>query len=255
MGEVRFEQRNAVAMIVLSHPEARNSVTPEMSAELTEAYREVEANDSIRAAVISGHGEDFCTGGHIHSYVAEDVMGPGGTGQRSVLAKPWPAAKPFIAAIEGYCVGGGFGLALACDLRVAATDARIGPSGLRRGMVPGSQQIQRVVREITFSKALEILLLSRYLSGEEAASLDLVQRAVVPGGALAAAEEWAERIASFSPWAVQRTKELAYDHLHEPWDDAFAVEERVTDESARHPDALEGFNAFIERREPVFGNE
>jgi len=250
VGEVRFEVQDAVATIVLDNPAKRNAVDATMSVQLAEAYREVESDDRIRVAIITGAGDlAFCSGGDIASYLAGNVVGTSGTGQRTPLPKPWKIWKPFVAAIRGACVGGGFGLALACDLRVAALDAKIGPSGLRRGAIPGGQQTQRLIRLVSMSKALEILLLSEYISGEEAARIGLAQRAVPDAEVLPVAREWAARIASFSPSAVQTTKRLAYLGLDKSWDDAFEWEEHLTVESFKTADAREGFAAFNEHRD------
>jgi enoyl-CoA hydratase/carnithine racemase len=249
VGEVRFEVKNAVATITLDNTAKRNAVDATMSPQLDEAYRKVESDDRIRVAIITGEGDlAFCSGGDIASYLDGNVVGAGGTGQRTPLPKPWKIWKPFIAAIRGACVGGGFGLALACDLRVAALDARIGPSGLRRGAIPGGQQTQRLIRLVSMSKALEILLLSEYLTGEAAADIGLVQRAVPGAQVMAVAREWAERIASFSPGAVQATKRLAYLGLDRTWDESFEWEEQLTVESFKTDDAREGFASFNEHR-------
>jgi enoyl-CoA hydratase/carnithine racemase len=166
------------------------------------------------------------------------------------IPRPWPIWKPFIAAISGYAVGGGFALALACDLRVAAKSATMGPSGLRRGVVQGAQQSQRLTRLIGLSKALELLLLSKYVSGTEAASMGLVQAVVEDGEVFNAAQDWANTIAGFSPYAVSKTKQLAYEGLHLSLNDAFALESEVMRESYSRPEALEAFTAFGARTKP-----
>ena len=250
---VHLERRGHVAVVVLDNPAKHNAVDATMSTQLADAYATIAGDDDIRVAVIRGEGgRAFCAGGYIPSYVEGNVVGPNGSGQRTPLPKPWPIWKPFIAAIDGHCVGGGFGLALACDLRIASRDARIGPSGLRRGVIQGAQQTQRLIRLISFSKALELLLLSEYVSGEDAAGIGLVHRAVDHDEVVPLALEWAERIAAFSPWAVQTTKRLAYEELHKPWDEAFEIEEELTVASYRRPAAQEGFQAFVEQREPRF---
>ena len=113
-------------------------------------------------------------------------------------------------------------------------------------------QTQRLIRLISFSKALEILLLSEYVTGADAAEIGLVQRAVTHDEVIPLAEEWAERIASFDPWAVQTTKRLAYEQVHKSLYDAFEVEEEFMVASYRRPAAQEGYAAFVEGREPRF---
>ena len=145
-------------------------------------------------------------------------------------------------------MGGGFALALACDLRIAGRGATLGPSGLRRGAVQGAQQSQRLSRLIGASKALELLLLSRYVGGEEAAQMGLAQAVVDDDQVMNTALEWAATIAGYSPWAVARTKQLVYEGQHLPLAEAFAWEEEVAAEGYRRPEALEGFTAFTEGR-------
>jgi enoyl-CoA hydratase/carnithine racemase len=253
MGSVDFEVSNFVGHITINHPEKRNAVSSAMAAQLHEIYSEVEKRSDVRVAIISGAGDEaFCVGGYIPEYVGK-VVGTDGSGQRTVLPKPWRIAKPFIAAIEGYCVGGGIGLALSCDLRVAGDSAVIGASGLKRGLVNGATVTSRLVRVVGLGNALEALLTSEYMPAEKAERIGLVQRVVPRGSAREAALKWAETIAQFSPEAVAGTKRLAYDNIDLSWDEALTWEEAVTAANYRTPDAEEGFTAFLERREPVFG--
>jgi enoyl-CoA hydratase/carnithine racemase len=238
MGRIEFSVSNHVATILLDNPSKRNAVDAPMRAGLDQAYTEVRDNDDIRVAIIRGSGDlAFCSGGDIDGYNALGAFGPEGVGPPPI-PRPWPIWKPFIAAIKGYAVGGGFALALACDLRVAGKGATIGPSGLR------------LTRLIGLSKALELLLLSRYVSGSEAASMGLVQSVVEDAAVFDAAQEWATTIAGYSPWAVSKTKQLAYEGLHLPFDEAFSREAAVAAEGYRRPDAVEAFTAFTVRKGP-----
>jgi enoyl-CoA hydratase/carnithine racemase len=250
MGRIEFSVSNHVATILLDNPTKHNAVDAPMRAGLEKAYAEVRDNDDIRVAILRGSGDlAFCSGGDIDGYNALGAFGPDGVGPPPI-PRPWPIWKPFIAAIKGYAVGGGFALALACDLRVAGKGATIGPSGLRRGVVQGAQQSQRLTRLIGLSKALELLLLSRYVSGSEAASMGLVQSAVEDMAVFDAAQEWAATIAGYSPWAVSKTKQLAYEGLHLPFDEAFSWEASVAAEGYSRPDAAQAFSAFTERKGP-----
>lgn len=250
MGAIRFDVEAGVASIVLDNPTKHNAVDAAMRSGLEEAYREVETNDEIRVAVISGavEGKSFCSGGFIDGYHETNSFGPGGGGPPKI-PRPWPTWKPFIAAIRGYAVGGGFALALTCDLRVVSRNAQIGPSGLRRGAVQGAGQSQRLPRLIGMSKALELLLLSKYVDGVEAERIGLANIVVDDDDVETTALEWANTIASYSPWAVARTKELVYRGFDMELDDAIKWESAVSLEGYRRPEALEGFTAFTEGRE------
>lgn len=253
MGQVRLDVTDHIALVTLDHPEKRNSVDATMSAQLADIWEEVGRNDDIRVAIVTGEGDKaFCAGGYIPSYVANGVVGEEGSGERTPLPKPWPLWKPIIAAIRGYAVGGGFGLALSCDLRVVAHDAQMGPSGLKRGVVQGAQQTQRLVRLIGLSRALEVLMLSKYVDGDEAYRLGIAQRVEDSADVLDAAHEWASVIAGFSPWAVATSKQLAYLGTDRPFQEALDWEEALTVESYKKPAAAEGFGSFVEGRPADF---
>jgi len=252
MGQIDLHVAEHIATITLDNPGKRNAVDAPMREGLTAAYARIEHDDDIRVAIICGAGDKaFSSGGYIDGYTEANAFGPGGTGP-APIPRPWPIWKPFIAAITGYAVGGGFALALACDLRVAGRGAVMGPSGLRRGAVQGAQQSQRLSRLIGASKALELLLLSRYVSGEEAAAIGLAQTVVDDDQVMNTAMKWAGTIAGYSPWAVARTKQLVYEGQHLPLAEAFAWEEEVAAEGYRRPEAAEGFTAFSEGRAAAF---
>jgi enoyl-CoA hydratase/carnithine racemase len=247
MGSIEFEVIDAVASIVLNNPAKHNAVDAPMRAGLEEAYQEVQSNPAIRAAVISGAGKSFCSGGDIDGYQEVNAFGPGGGGPPKI-PRPWPLWKPFIAAINGYAVGGGFALALTCDLRVVGRTSKIGPTGLWRGAVQAAGISQRLPRLIGMSKALELLLLARTVDGEEAASINLANVVVDDDQVLATALEWAATIASYSPWAVERTKELVYRGFDMEVDRAIEWESEVSHEGYLRPDALKGFSAFTDAK-------
>jgi enoyl-CoA hydratase/carnithine racemase len=251
MGQVDLTIADHIAVITLDNPEKLNAVDAEMRDRLDEIYQMVEADNTVRVAIIRGAGNKaFCSGGLIDGYLGQNAFGPGGTGVPPI-PRPWPATKPYIAAINGYAYGGGFALALACDLRVIGKSASIGPAGLKRGTVQGAQTISRLTRLIGASKALEILLLSKYLDGQQAAQAGLAQ-VVDDERVFDTAMECARTIAGFSPWTVAMTKRLVYEGQHLSLDEAIAEEERIAAQAYRRDDALEGFRAFDERRKPEF---
>jgi enoyl-CoA hydratase/carnithine racemase len=248
MGSIHFSVDDGVARIVLDNPEVHNAVDAPMRIALAEAYERVDADGDIRVAVIVGaDGGSFCSGGYIDGYHEVGAFGPGSSGPPPI-PRPWPIWKPFIAAIRGYAVGGGFALAISCDLRVVGRGATIGPSGLKRSAVQGAGQSQRLPRLIGASKALELLLLSKYVDGEEAARIGLANTVVDDDEVENTAIEWARTIASYSPWAVARTKELVYRGMDMAVDDGLKWESEVALEGYRRPEALANFKAFTEAR-------
>jgi enoyl-CoA hydratase/carnithine racemase len=256
LGHIDYDVREHIATIVLNNPAQRNAVDKQMSAQLEAAYRDVIANDDVRVLVITGEGDkSFCSGASITGYLADGVIGENAEQQRSPLPKPWRIYKPVIAAIEGFCVGGGFTLALYCDMRVVTTASTLSATSLKRGVVNGATIATRLTRLIGTANALELVLMSKMIDGAEAYRVGLAQRLVEPGNALAEAMDMAAVIASFSPDAVQGTKRLAYDNQDLPWDQALKWELEVSERSFRTPDALEGFTSFAEKREAVFGQQ
>ncbi|ANQ75609.1 MULTISPECIES: enoyl-CoA hydratase/isomerase family protein [Rhodococcus] len=246
MGSTDLSIDRHVATITLSNPTRKNAVDAPMREGLTAAYERVEEDDDIRVAIIRGEGETFCAGGDINGYQAANAFGPDGGGPPAI-PRPWPARKPYIAAIQGYAVGGGFALALTCDLRIVGRGSHIGPSGLKRGAVQGAGQSQRLPRLIGASKALELLLLSKYVSGEEAAAMGLANVVVDDDQVMNTATEWAQTIAGHSPWAVARTKELTWAAFDRGLDAGLAEEAEVALQGYRTPEAQAGFAAFLDQ--------
>lgn len=251
MGQVGFSVDGHVATVTLDNPTKHNAVDAPMRDALTEIYAKIETDEAIRVAVICGAGgKSFCAGGSIDGYLEKNAFGPDGTGVPAI-PRPWPATKPFIAAINGYALGGGFALSLSCDLRVVGKNTRMGPSGLKRGTVQGAQTISRLTRLVGVSRAMQILLLSRELTGEEAAQFGLAEL-VDDDAVLSTALEWAKTIADFSPWTVAMTKKLVLEGAHLSLEDAIAWETKIGAEAYRREEAAEGFLAFKERRKPSF---
>lgn len=251
MGQVELSVDGHIAVITLDNPAKHNAVDAPMREALSRIYQTIESEDSIRVAIMRGAGgKSFCAGGSIDGYLEKNAFGPGGTGVPAI-PRPWPASKPYIAAINGFALGGGYALALSCDLRVVGKSARIGPSGLKRGAVQGAQTISRLTRLVGGSRAMQILLLSRELTGEEAEKFGLAE-VVEDDRVMDKAMEWANTIAEFSPWTVAQTKKLVLDAVHLPLEESIELETKISTEAYQRPDAAEGFLAFKERRRPVF---
>ncbi|MFB7709942.1 crotonase/enoyl-CoA hydratase family protein [Streptomyces sp. NPDC056105] len=200
---VRVERRGHVTTVVLSRPEVRNAVDGPTAAELAAAFKEFDADESARVAVLWGEGGTFCAGADLKAIgtergnrVAEEGDGPMGPTRLRL-------SKPVIAAVSGHAVAGGLELALWCDLRVAEEDAVFGVF-CRRWGVPlidgGTVRLPRLIGE---SRAMDLILTGRPVPAPEAYAIGLANRLVPPGRARAEAEELAERIAGF-PQACMR---------------------------------------------------
>ncbi|HIC65242.1 MAG TPA: enoyl-CoA hydratase/isomerase family protein [Paracoccus sp.] len=252
MGQVHLDIDGAVAVITLDNPAHHNAVDAPMRDGLARAYDQIEADDALRVAIIRGAGTgSFCAGGSIDGYLEAGVFGPGAA-HLPRIPRPSASRKPYIAAMCGHALGGGFSLALTCDIRVAGRGASMGPTGLKMGAVQGAETITRLTRLIGQSRATDVLLQSRRLSGEEAGAIGLVQHVIDDDAVMQTARHIAGRIAGFSPWTVQMTKELVSRTLDLTLEASIAREDAVASEGYGRPDALEGFRAFKEKRKPRF---
>ena len=210
---VRVEQRGWVRVVTIDRPEVRNAIDPATAGELAAAFGEFDSDDSAHAAVLTGAGGTFCSGADLKALargdahrMAEDGDGPLGP-TRMLLT------KPVIAAVEGYAVAGGLELALWCDLRVAARDAVFGFFDRRFGVPLVDLGTIRLPRLIGHSRAMDMIMTGRPVSGEEALQFGLANRLAEPGQALAAALDLAGELAAL-PQACLRSDRLS---AYEQW--------------------------------------
>jgi enoyl-CoA hydratase/carnithine racemase len=230
-----------------------------MMQELIEACRQVEQDNNIRAAIFTGAGERaFSAGmdlkeraGGEFSFIErrqQKVAATIHSQTRAVAA----VTKPTIAAIRGYCVGGGLELALACDMRIAAEDAKLGLTEVRRGIIPGSGGTQRLTRAVGTTKALEMCLTGDTVSGSEAYRLGLVNASVPAGDVIKTAEDLAARILKGAPMAVTFIKEAVTKGIELPLEQGLRLEADLSAIIATTEDSKEGPRAFAEKRAPVW---
>jgi len=256
---VDTEVRGRVLVITLNRPEKMNAMDGEMNAQLTEAWRRLAEDDDVWVAIVTGAGDRaFCSG--------RDLMagGPGSpeyhhemaargehvqTSQREYA--PDSIWKPVIGAINGWCLAGGFALALSCDFRLMAETARIGSMAVKRNRV-GQQQTARLCRYVPFAKALELLMLGEHIPAGEAERIGLVNKVLPPNELLPAAFDWAERLMKGGPLAVRASKEVAYRSLEASWSEAMELEGTWHDHLLETEDGLEASRAFKEKRDPVW---
>ena len=256
---ILFDVRNQVAFVTFNRPEAMNAVNRQMAQELVEACKQIEVDSGIRVAIFTGAGEKAFSAGMDLKERAETSVSPIErraqklsatihTQTRGVAA----ITKPTIAAIRGYCVGGGLEFALACDLRVAAEDAKLGLAEVKRGLIPGAGGTQRLARAVGVAKALEICLTGDNVSGSEAKSLGLVNIAVAAGEVMNAAEDLAHRILKGAPLSVLFIKEAIKKGVELSLDEGFRLESDLSALIGTTEDSKEGPRAFAEKRAPVW---
>jgi E-phenylitaconyl-CoA hydratase len=256
---VDTETRDRVLLITLNRPEKMNAMDAEMNAQLAEAWRRLAEDDDIWVAIITGAGDRaFCSGRdllaggpgspeyhHMMAAKGEHVV----TGARDYA--PDTIWKPVIAAVNGWCLAGGFALALSCDFRIMADTARMGSMAVKRNRL-GSQQTARLCRYVPFAKALELLMLGEHIPAEEAERIGLVNKVVPQAELMQAAFEWAERLLKNGPLAVRASKEVAYRTLEASFAEATELESVWHDRLLETEDGLEASRAFKEKRDPVW---
>src|ERR1043166_823846 len=228
---IKYEVRDQIAFVTMNRPEAMNGINRQMTRELVDACRQAEEDSGVRIAIFTGAGERAFSAGMDLKERAEGEFSPLQrrhqkltntihTQSRAVAA----ITKPTIAAIRGYCVGGGLEMALACDLRVAAEDAKLGLTEVLRGLIPGAGGTQRLTRAVGVTKALELCMTGDTVSGTEAAKLGLDRKAVPANEVLQGAEDLAKRILRGAPMSVAFIKEAIKKGIELPLEEGLRLE-------------------------------
>ena len=243
---VLYDVADGVATVTLNRPEKLNAWTAQLGAELGDALATADADDDVRAVVVTGAGRAFCAGADLSG-------GAFGGGDAPSLREMWPyqVRKPVIAAINGHAVGVGLTYPMQCDVRYVAEDAKLAFAFVRRGAIPELASHAIVPRVAGFSVAAELLLSGRTFSGREAAELGIVTRALPAAEVLPAALELAQDIArNTAPVSVALSKRLLWESMDKSVDEVQRLEGRLFARVTRLDDAREGIAAFIEKREP-----
>ena len=242
-------------IITLNRPEAMNSIDPLMYDQLGEAWKELEGDDSVHVAVVTGTGEKaFCAGRDLvksSEDMANDWSRRRSDGRDHLT--PEGIWKPVIAAANGHCLAAGLALALGCDIRLASPNATFGTMAAKRGIVAGGGQTQRLARYIPFGKAMEMILFAERIDAAEAERYGLVNRVFPQAELLDTALEWAHRLTLNAPLAVRAMKKAAYEGGWEmPFREGLRLEGKLYTEILKTEDAAEGPRAFAEKRQPDF---
>jgi enoyl-CoA hydratase/carnithine racemase len=257
---LRTDVSDKVATIWLNRPERRNAFSADMTRELHEAFARFDADDGVRAIVVTGAGRYFSAGADLARRGATFAR-PEGTGSQPdgtspqadavERAEPGRMRTPVIAAMNGSAVGMGITLPLSWDIRFAAADAKYGFVFTRRGLVPEAGSTWMLPRLVGVSQAMELLLSGRIFSGTEGARMGLFSRALPAEEVLPAAQEFARDLAvSTSAVSVAATKALVYGGLGQDREESHSVERQVFRWMGNSPDAAEGVTAFLEKRAP-----
>ena len=250
---VLFEQDGHLAVITLNRAKAMNSINPLLGAALQEALEEVRDNDSIWVAILTGAGDRaFSAGADLkwRSENEDEVQIPdAGTGGK-ILSSEFACWKPVIAAVNGYAVGGGLELAIACDLIVAAERAQFGLPEPRRGLMADGGGVYGLSRQIPTKMAMEMILTGQFITAQRATDLGLVNRVVGNDDLLTAARDLADSIMECSPAAVQAAKQAVMLGGELSFEDAMVTQFSMFERLKESPDFTEGPRAFSEKRAP-----
>ena len=245
---VLVERHGSTLVATINRPDQRNAINGAVSSALAEAFAELDDTDSLAVAVLHGAGSAFSAGMDLKAFARGEQIRVPGRGFAGLVEAP--PRKPLIAAVEGWALGGGFEIVLACDLVVAGASARFGLPEVKRGLAARGGGAFRLPRRLPHALAMEVLLTGEPLSAERAERFGLVNRLVGDGGALAAALELADAIATNAPMSLTATKAVAVESATWPVGDAFRLQREYFEPVFASDDAQEGAAAFRERRAP-----
>jgi enoyl-CoA hydratase/carnithine racemase len=251
---VTYQGQGHTGVLRLDRPDNRNSMTPELLDAFALASAEARADAELRCLIVTGTGACFSSGADFKATLQRDDGEPH---ERSyAMYAPFLSLLdlevPIIGALNGHAVGGGFGLALLCDLRVGNRDAKYGANFVKLGLAPGMAISYMLPRIVGLSRANELLLTGRLIDGAEAVTIGLLDRAVAAGDVMTVAHELATAIATAAPFAVRATKAAIRRGLALDIRDAARAEAVVQAESIAMDDAREGIAALLAKRAPVF---
>ena len=252
---VIYEKRDHVACVTLNRPERMNALDKHSHKELIEIFDDFASDADVWVAIITGAGERaFCAGNDLKATAQasanrERRVDP--SSRFAAITRGYSCPKPLIAAVNGVAAGGGFEIALACDIVIAADTARFGLPEPRVGLIAGAGGIHRLTRQIPLKHAMGMLLTGRVISAAEGYRLGFINEVVPAGELMSAATGWAEQILECSPLLIQLTKDAAHDGYGLDVDDAIARdwEQRIPRMLGSH-DYIEGPKAFSENRKP-----
>jgi len=245
---VLVEQIDGVQVITINRPEARNSINTVTAEAIGAAMDELDARADLTAGVLTGAGGTFCAGMDLKAFLAGERPSIPVRGFAGIVEKP--SDKPLIAAVEGYALAGGFEIALACDIIVAARNARFGMPEVKRGLVAAGGGLMRLPQRVPYHLAMEWALTGDMVEAEEAYRASLVTHMTEPGGSLDKAMEIARRIAENGPLAVRATKQIIVQSPDWNLEESFDRQRAISEPVRGSEDAKEGARAFTEKRAP-----
>ena len=248
-----YEKRGRIAYVTINRPERLNALHPPANAEMLRAFSDFRDDPDAWVAILTGAGERAFSAGNDLRYTAEHAGEQRRAGDNAPfggITSNFTCPKPIIAAVNGYALGGGLEIALACDIIIAADHAELGLPEPRVGLVAGAGGVHRLPRHIPLKIAMGMMLTATRISMQEAYRLGLVNEVVPLADLMPTAERWANQILEVAPLSARATKQMAMSGLDSPLDIAISRiygEHRKSQVSADH---IEGPKAFAEKRKP-----
>lgn len=251
---IEMKVEEPIGYITIQRPEKLNALNSTVRREIMEAVDQLAQDDRVKVAILSGAGEKaFVAGADVSEFAARSAAEQRELYQhRRVYDAVAAFPKPIIAAIHGFCLGGGSELALACDIRVADATARFGQAEIRIGLIPGAGGTQRLARLVGPGQALRIALTGDLVDADEAYRIGLVEFLVEPGQHLVKARSLAERMARWSPVSLRLIKQSVRAAMETPLSAGLELEKELFLAAFASEDGREGVQAFVEKRDPMF---
>jgi E-phenylitaconyl-CoA hydratase len=252
---IDLEVSDGIAVVTINRPERLNAMDPDHYRDLSAAWTRIRDDEAINVAIVTGAGEkSFTTGADLKSVIGKPLaLSDLWLTQRdALLNRGLEVWKPVIAAINGYCLGGGMTLMLATDIRVAASHATFGLSEVKRGIIAANGGTQRILDQVPYAIAMEMLLVGETFGAEKAERWGLVNKVVPQAELMSTALDYARRIAANGPLAVRAAKELALRGQDINLAAGLRMEQLVAQILNASEDVREGAAAFAEKRPPKF---
>ena len=252
MSVVLVERDGTIAVVLMNRPEALNALSSELMDAVVGALDDLDRDDAIRCIVLGGNERAFAAGADVGELASASPIEL----YENRRIDRWDAIRalrtPLVAAVSGYCLGGGCELAMACDLIVASETAQFGQPEIDLGVMPGAGGTQRLTRAVGKALAMDVILTGRFLSADDALRAGLVARVVSREAWLEEAKRVARAIAAKSPVSIRLAKDAVDQAFEAPLEAGIEFERRAFYLARASEDATEGLNAFVEKRRPEF---
>jgi enoyl-CoA hydratase len=245
-----LEKKEDIATITFNRPEAMNALNNQTRAEFREAIAAVAADDQVKVLILTGNGKAFVAGSDIKEFNQTTPYGAHNIHRLGEMVEK--LEKPVIAAVNGFCLGGGNEIAMGCDIIIASDKARFGQTEVNIGIIPGGGATQRLPRLIGVCRAKELIYTGDIISAEDAYRLGLVNRVVPAEQLMATAKELARRIATKSAAALKLAKTAINRGIQTNLESGLKYEYELYSIALSLEDKAEGVNAFLEKRAPRF---